>query len=148
MNEKRKINNDVYIGILLTAVSVFFFIEVTKIHPEAALFPKVMLGTFIILAVLLTLMGVRKTLRPELTLKSDLLLKFSVIRTPLIVFVIVAGYMVLLKVLGFFTATAIFVPAFMIFYGIKSIRTLLITDIALNVFVYVLFVRLLKVALP
>jgi hypothetical protein len=148
MNEKRKINNDVYIGGILTIISGFFYFEATKIHREAAQFPKLMLVALIIMSALLIALGIRKTLRPELTLKSDTLLKFKVIRTPLIVFGIVALYLVLIRFTGFFIATAIFVPVFMVFYGVKSIRVLIITDVALNLFVYVLFVRLLKVVLP
>jgi hypothetical protein len=148
MSEKRKINNDVYIGGILTAISLFFYFEAAKIHPEAAQFPNLMLVTLIIMSVLLAILGIRKTLRPELTLKSDTLLKFKVIRTPLIVFGIVALYMALIRFTGFFIATAIFVPVFMIFYGVRSIRVLVITDIVLNLFVYVLFVRLLKVVMP
>jgi hypothetical protein len=148
MSEKRKINNDVYIGIILTIVSLFFYFEAAKIHQEAAQFPKLMLAALVIMSALLVAFGIRKTLRPELTLKSDTLLKFKVVRTPLIVFGIVALYMALIRFTGFFIATAIFVPALMVFYGVKSIRVLLITDIALNLFVYALFVRLLKVVMP
>jgi hypothetical protein len=107
-----------------------------------------MLAALIIMSVLLVVLGIRKTLRPELTLKSDTLLKFKVVRTPLIVFGIVALYMALIKFTGFFISTAIFVPVFMVFYGIRKVRLLIITDVALNLFVYVLFVRLLKVVMP
>jgi hypothetical protein len=148
MSERRKINNDVYIGAVLLAISLFFYFEAAKIHPEAAQFPKLMLVALTIMSALLVALGIRKTLRPELTLKSDTLLKFKVVRTPLIVFGIVVFYMVLIRFTGFFIATAIFVPVFMVFYGVKSIRALIITDIALNLFVYGLFVRLLKVMLP
>ncbi|MDR1931392.1 MAG: tripartite tricarboxylate transporter TctB family protein [Spirochaetales bacterium] len=148
MAGKRKINNDVYIGILLTALSGFLFYETSKIHPEAAQFPKVMIAAFIIMSVLLVFFGIRKTLNPALTLKSDTLLKFRVIRTPLIVFGVVVIYLALIRFTGFFIATFIFVPVFMIFYGVKSIRALILTDVLLNLFVYGLFVRLLKVMLP
>jgi hypothetical protein len=148
MSEKRKINNDVYIGSILTVISLFFYFEAAKIHREAAQFPKLMLAALIIMSVLLVVLGIRKTLRPELTLKSDTLLRFKVVRTPLIVFGIVALYMALIKFTGFFIATTLFVPALMVFYGVRSIRVLIITDITLNLFVYILFVRLLKVVMP
>ncbi|MDR3200342.1 MAG: tripartite tricarboxylate transporter TctB family protein [Spirochaetales bacterium] len=148
MSEKRKINNDVYIGVLLAAVSAFFLFETTKIHPVAAQFPRVMIVVLLIMSALLTLMGVRKTLRPELALKSDTLLKFRIVRTPLVVFGIVVFYMILIKFIGFFIATLIFVPVLMVFYGVKSVRVLILTDVLLNLFVYGLFVRLLKVMLP
>ena len=148
MTEKRKINNDVYIGLFLAAVSGFFFYEATKIHPMAARFPKVILAALLIMSVVLFAMGVRKTLQPGLWHKSDSLLNFKIIRTPLLVFCIITGYMVLMYFTGFFISTVIFVPVCMVFYGVKSIRAILITTVLLNLFVYGLFVRLLKVILP
>ena len=148
MNERRKINNDLFIGLFLTAVSVFFFFETMKINPMAARFPRVVFGLFIAMSLLLTILGIRKTLRPELALKSDLMISLRVIRTPLAVFGIIAGYMLLMYLFGFFIATAVFVPVFMFFYGVKSIRTILITNVVLNLFVYLVFIRLLRIVMP
>ena len=148
MSERRKINNDLYIGLILTAISVFFLFETMKINPMAARFPRVVYGLFIGMSVLLTILGLRKTLRPELALKSDFMLNFRVIRAPLAVFGILSGYMVLMYFTGLFISTAIFIPVIMFFYGIKSIRTIVLTNIILNAFVYVVFIRVLRIVLP
>ena len=148
MKEKRKINNDVFIGLFLTVVSGFFYLEASKIHPTAAQFPKIVLGLLFFMSLILMILGVRKTLKPALWLKSDTLLNINVIRTPLLVFVVVAGYLVLMNFTGFFISTVIFVPVCMFFYGVKSIRLIIITNVVLNLFVYILFVRLLRVMLP
>ena len=148
MNEKRKINIDVFIGIILTAISVFFFMETRKLHPVAARFPTVVYTLFIGMSVLVFILGVWKTLKPERALKSDTLFNFKVIQKPLVVFAIVAGYMVLMNFTGFFISTIIFVPVLMFYYGVRSIRTIILTNIGLNLFVYLLFVRVLRVFLP
>ena len=148
MNEKRKINNDVFIGLVLAAIAGFFYYEATKIHPAAAQFPKIMLALLFIMSMLLFALGVRKTLKPELWGKSDLSLSFKIIRTPLIVFFIISGYLALMYFTGFFISTIIFIPAIMLYYGVKSIRTILLTNICLNLFVYLVFIRLLNVVLP
>ena len=148
MNEKPKINIDVYVGIILTALSGFFFYETLKLHPVAARFPKIVFGLFIGMSMLLTIFGIRKTLKPELAQKSDFQLNFRVISSPIAVFGIVCGYMVLMYFFGFFISTIIFVPVFMLFYGVKKIRTIVLTDIILNLFVYLVFVKLLRVVMP
>jgi hypothetical protein len=148
MEQKRKINIDVFIGIALTIAAIFFFTETLKINPGAAKFPRAVYGLFIAMSVLLTINGIRKTLKPSYASKNDFNFNFRVMGAPLAVFGIVAIYMALMYFTGFFISTAIFVPVFMLFYGIKNIRTILITDIALNLFVYILFVQLLRVTLP
>ena len=148
MDKKPKINIDVYIGIILMVFSGFFFYETIKLHPVAARFPKVVFGLFILMSVLLLILGIRKTLKPELVGKSDFMLSFRVIRAPLAVFGIVCGYMVLMYFTGFFISTLIFIPVFMIYYGVKKIRTIILTDVILNLFIYLVFVKLLKVVMP
>ncbi|MCL2381705.1 MAG: tripartite tricarboxylate transporter TctB family protein [Treponema sp.] len=148
MNERRKINNDVFIGIILTALSVFFFMEAQGLHPMAARFPTIVFGVFIGMSVLLIILGIRKTLKPQLALASDFLLNIRVIRTPVVVFGIITGYMVLMNFTGFFISTAVFVPVFMVFYGVKRIRTIALTNIILILFVYVVFVRVLRLPMP
>ena len=148
MSERRKINIDVYIGIILTALSVFFFFEARQLHPMAARFPVAVFGVFIAMSILLLVLGLRKTLRPELALSSDFLLNIRIIRAPLVVFGMIAAYMVLMHFVGFFISTAIFVPVYMIFYGVRRIRTILLTNITLILFVYVVFTRLLRLPMP
>ena len=148
MNQKRKINNDVFIGFVLAAIAAFFYHEATKIHPAAAQFPKIMLALLFIMSVILMGLGIRKTLKPELWGKSDTGISFKIIRTPLVVFFIIAGYLVLMKFTGFFISTIIFIPVIMLYYGVKSIRTILLTNIGLNLFVYLVFIHALKVMLP
>lgn len=67
---------------------------------------------------------------------------------PLAVFVIIAVYILLIKHIGFFVSTILFVPALMVFYGVRNIHLILLTDVLLNLFVYVFFVKILNVIFP
>lgn len=148
-NKKHKLNIDVIIGVILMLFSGIFLYESYKLNVIAGQFPKIIFTVLLIFSALLTLFGIRKTIHPELTLKSDTLLyDIKVIRTPLAVFAIVFVYIVLMKFIGFFIATLLFVPVIMLYFGIRSIRTIILTDILLNLFVYVFFVKVLNVILP
>ncbi|NLZ53977.1 MAG: tripartite tricarboxylate transporter TctB family protein [Thermoanaerobacteraceae bacterium] len=145
---KCEINIDVFLGIFLSIFSLVFLHESSKIHPEAARFPKLILSISLIFSIFLTIYGMRKTLNTKLKLKSDTLLNFEVIQMPLAVFVIIAVYILLIKHIGFFVSTILFVPALMVFYGVRNIHLILLTDVLLNLFVYVFFVKILNVIFP
>lgn len=147
-NKRHKINIDVILGTILMIFSGIFLYESFKLNKIAGEFPKIILTVLLILSALLTILGVRKTIHPEFTIKSDTLLNIKVIQSPLAVFAIIAVYIVLIKYIGFFIATLIFVPVYMLYYGMKNIRIILLTDIILNLFIYVLFVKVLHVMLP
>lgn len=147
-NKKSKVNIDVYLGIILMLFSGVFLYESFKMNKVAAEFPKIVLTLLLILSALLFFLGIRKTRHPELTLASDTLLNIKVIQAPLAVYAIIAIYILLIKYAGFFISTILCIPVIMVYYGIKKIRTILLTDIILNLFIYVLFVRMLNVMLP
>jgi hypothetical protein len=144
----RKLNIDIYLGAILILFSAYLYFESTRIKPESAKFPQIVIMLLLALSVIVLILGIRKTIRPELTLKSDTLLNLDVIQTPVMVFVLIAAYIAVMNFAGFFIATALFVPVMMVYYGNKNIRTIIITDIALNLFVYLLFVKTLNVMLP
>lgn len=145
--KKKKLDIDVYIGIFLALFAGFFLYESFKLHEIAAQFPKIILTILILLSIVLIIIGLRKTANPEAD-KSDIQLNLEIIQAPMVVFVIIAIYIFLINIIGFYLSTIIFVPALMIYYGVKNIRLLLITNIALNLFIYGLFTQLLKVMLP
>jgi len=148
MEQKRKINNDVYIGIALALASAFFLWEAGRLRPGAAQFPRIVFITFLVLSVLVAVLGVRKTLNPALAKKSDFELTFNVVKMPIIAFVFIVIYLVLINTVGFFIATTIFTPPFMILYGARKILPIVATTVGLNLFVWVLFVRILNVFMP
>ena len=148
MEQKRKINNDVFIGAALTIFAIFFLRETAAMHQGAAIFPRLILTTFLILSVLITALGVRKTLNPALAKSADFAINIPTVKMPIFAFAIIALYVVLLNLLGFFIATTIFTPLFMIFYGARKISTIVLTTAGINLFVWGLFVQILNVWIP
>lgn len=144
----RKLNIDIYLGAILILFSAYLYFESSKIKAESAKFPQIVILLLLALSMIVLVLGIRKTKKPELTLKSDTLLNLEVIQTPVMVFVLIAAYIAAMNLAGFFIATAIFVPVMMVYYGNKNIKAIIITDIALNLFVYLLFVKTLNVMLP
>ena len=145
---KRKINNDVFIGIFLALFSLFFLRDTAQIHPGAAQFPRMILVVFLIMSIVVTILGVRKTLKPELAKKGDFDFTLKIVKNPIIAFAIIVLYVVLFNTVGFFVSTTIFTPLFMIFYGARKIVPIVATTVGINFFVWVLFVHLLNVFLP
>ena len=148
MGEKRKINKDVFGGIILAAIAGFFLYETRAMRPVAAQFPRIIFVTLIIMSLLLFALGLRKTFKPELWKETDFLLSIKVVRTPIIFYGIFVGYLVLMHFTSFFIATVVFVPVCMIFFGTKNVRLIILTTVFLNLFMYIVFVRVLRVWLP
>lgn len=149
MEKTRKISRDVWIGIGLMAFSGYFLFEATKIPGGAGEFPEGVLTIFLILSALMTIMGVGKTIDPTREKKSDKAeIHFFEIKSPLVVFLITFLYILLIGKIGFFIATTLFIPVIMLYYGVRKYWQILLTTAGLDVFVYVLFVRLLSVVLP
>ena len=68
--------------------------------------------------------------------------------SPLAAFVLMLGYVLLIEVLGFYSATVLFLIAFMYYMNVRSPLTLLSTTGILISFIYLLFSVALKVRLP
>ena len=148
MDTKRKINKDVYIGIMLALFSAFFLWESMGLHPGAGLFPRIIFTLFLILSLVIAGLGVRKTLNPALCTKDDFMLTFQVVKSPFIVAATLIVYVVLLNIWGFYIATTIFLPLFLLIFGERSVIKIILTTIGANLTIYLLFVRLLNVVLP
>ena len=146
--QKRKINNDVFIGIFLVLFSAFFLRETTQLHAGAAQFPRMLFVVLLIMSIVVVIFGVRKTLKPELAQKGDFDFTLKVVKNPFIAFALIVLYIVLFNTIGFFVSTTIFIPLFMVFYGARKIVPIVATTVGINLFVWVLFVRLLNVFLP
>ncbi|SFP34499.1 Tripartite tricarboxylate transporter TctB family protein [Oscillibacter sp. PC13] len=150
MNKKRIIHQDVYISVLLMILGVYLFYLTTKMMPEAARFPRMALGVFMILMVWTFVDGVRKSIAAtNVQEKKDIrLLKWEQNKMPFALFVITVAYAIGLDFLGFFTATAIFIPVVMLFFRCRNIKLIAGVTIGTLLFVYLMFVVFLHAALP
>jgi uncharacterized protein with PQ loop repeat len=146
---KKQIHHDVYIGLVMLFVSLVALIKALPMPENAAQFPELMIVILIAFSLWITYQGIKKTqLINSGKAKKDDTISFEKTKMPLISFVIVVIYTMLIEVLGFFASTTLFVAAFMYFYKIKDLKKIIITLVGLNAFIYFLFVIQLNVPLP
>jgi hypothetical protein len=143
--EMKRLPADVYAGILFSLLGGGFYILAQDLTPEAAVFPKLTIGTFIILSIAMTIESLvnlknNKRAKQQLTFKE--------IKIPLIVFIFITVYVTAMKYLGFCLATIAFIPGIALFYGNRQIFHIITTTVCLVGFIYLLFVVQLKLALP
>ena len=150
MKKKTVIHQDVYISILLLALSAYLWYLTTKMMPDAARFPRMALGVFIILMLWTLVSGIRKSIvatnDPEH--KDVRLLKWEQNKMPFALFGITVLYAIGLNYLSFFIATAVFIPVVMLFFRCHNWKLIVGVTVGTLVFVYLMFVVFLKAALP
>jgi hypothetical protein len=148
IQKKIHINVNVYLGAILTGFSGFFFYEATRIRNKgSAQFPKVVLGAFLLLSIFLLALGICKTVKNSINGNIKIDWKNQTLKSH-IVYALIILFVVLMKFIGFFPAMIIWAPLFMLFYGIRNIRILILVTLSLAAFIYVLFVMQLGVQFP
>ena len=146
----KKCSQDVYIAIILLAISVYMiFNAMTTMSSDAAQFPILILVVFIALSIGLLIKGIRDTQHAEKTgeeLKGQM--KFSQIKMPLVVFVFITIYVVLVDLVGFIVPSLVFTAALMWFNHIRNKVVCVLVPVGLVGFLYVLFTFILSSRLP
>ena len=142
----RKIHVEVWIGLGLMAFTLFFLSETAK-FPKGTNFPQVVLGIFFLLAAILFVLAIVKTARN--ISKGDVKLEWG---TKILkahgIWGIMAGYVIMIIVIGFFPATIIASPVLMLYFGIRKIKVLVLVTIIMTLLVYFVFVIQLRSPLP
>lgn len=139
----KKIDQDIYVGIFLFIIGSFFFYNTYDLRDNTARFPKIILISFLILALFSIILGIIKTKKnnSEEKEKKD-------IKIPLLIFVFITIYIILLNFIGFIIATLIFIPGVMLFYRNKKIVQYIGCTLGTILFIYLLFNTILKLQLP
>ncbi len=153
---RRAVHQDVFIGIVMVIISVLLYAKSSTMPEGAAQFPTIILTLFSIFGLVITIGGVGKTRaanskqaeEPKIADSREEVLSFSKIKMPFVSILIVAAYVILLSVLGFFVATSIFIIGFMMFYRVRSWKKIFLTVFCIDLFVYLLFIIQLNVPLP
>ncbi len=149
-NQKIRIHQDVYISAVLLVFSAYVFYLTSKMKEQAARFPRIALTVFVILIIWVLLDGIRKSVR--MTSGKDIsdqrLLIWAQNRMPYALFLITVLYAVLMKYIGFFVSTALFMPAVMLFFRNRNIKMIIGVTGGTLIFVYILFVQMLHAQLP
>lgn len=120
---------------------------------EAAFYPRGVIAIFALFGILISVAGMKKTKkilqRQEITYDGEEeQLSVPVLKSPVGALIIIALYIALVQLIGFFPATILFIAVFMWYMGSKDWKTYAFTIVGLNMFVYLVFVLQLNVQLP
>ena len=144
---KKLFSIDVWIGLVLMLFSIWFWALSGSFPDAAKLFPRIFLAAnFILSAILAGTTLYRNSKDPERgqtkgVEKSDVLLILEA-------YVFIAVYFICIKLIGFYVSTTVFLLAFMYFLRVRSVKTLVLVTIGMDLFLYLLFGVGLKLNLP
>lgn len=143
-------SQDIYIAVILLAAGIFLLTNAMFIMgSEAAQFPILILIVFVTLSAALLIKGIRDTKNAdsgEESLKKQL--KFAEVRLPLLAFVFITIYVVLVDKVGFIVPSLIFTAGMMWFNYARNKVACILVPCGLVGFLYVLFTYVLSSRLP
>ena len=142
----RVLRQDAGLGLIVAAFGAWALYKTFSMPASAVLFPRIVTSLLIILSLLLTvtsLINMKKGKYPDAQP-----LEVKTLQNPLISFAMIVAYVALINVLGFYSATVLFLIVFMRYMNIRSIKTIALTEVVLVGFIYLLFSVALNVRLP
>ncbi|SET16765.1 Tripartite tricarboxylate transporter TctB family protein [Natronincola peptidivorans] len=150
---KRIIHHDIYIGTIMLLLSIAMFREVYTMPEGPAQFPKIILSLFAFFSLYVLFLGIKKTKvlndkYADSSKEKEENLTFTEIKMPLLTFLVIAGYVVVISLFGFFAATTLFMVSFMWTFKVRSWKIMILNTLGINLFIYLLFVLQLNVRLP
>ena len=129
---------DVIGSIFLIALSAAGLVECRAFPDSASVLPTFTLGGILLLSVL-QILSLRRA--PEEKVEINLK-RVTVIIAALLI------YVTLLRVVGYYFCTLLFIGGLMASFGIRKVKTLIAVPVLFCVFVYVVFAKGLSISLP
>ena len=138
---------DIGVVVFMYAVCAFFYVHMLALHPNSQTYPRF---TIVLLFGLTTLYLAQMILNAkkhgvesgvDKVFEGFQLVQFFVCLALVIV------YLLMMKFLGFFVATIVFMIAALLYLGVPKVHTA-IAVVAINLLVYFAFVQFLGVKLP
>lgn len=142
---KKQIHQDVFIGFICLGLCVLIYALNMNLPGDAALMPKLLDGMLDVLSVLIINQGLKKSKAPADQQKK--LLIWGDFEVPLVTWGMVALYLVLFYVVGYFVATAIIIPLLMRYMKQTNWKLIIAIDAGYLLVIYFAFVRMLGVSI-
>jgi hypothetical protein len=149
---KRYIHHDILISLCLIIFSLVFLATSFSFPTDSGMFPRCFIYFLLVLSCVVLYqslkvsLDINKRIKDGENIKSELTI--DVMKLPFQGFLIIFIYIVSIYFLGFFTSTTIFMVVFMLFLRVKNLKYILLSTLATNIFIYVLFFIQLKLILP
>lgn len=134
----KKLHQDVYIGLVMVLAFLWATAEGLQIKGEPGVVPVALTLILLAFGIYVLVDGVVKTKKAEGEMKYTL--SWAKIDVSVIAYLGVALYIAVFYLLGYFTATFLFLTAMMQFLKVGSLKKTLIIAIAVDVCLYILFV--------
>ncbi|MGI5962668.1 MAG: tripartite tricarboxylate transporter TctB family protein [Lawsonibacter sp.] len=136
---------DLVIGLIVSGIGIFGIVNAMGMPDGTRPYTLVVTSIFTVLGLLLTGRSIYFRHKPShdcsvVTVKEMI--------NPMIAFLMILVYTLLLNVIGFFVTSAIFMLVMMVWMGYRKIPQMVLTTGIMLGFIYVLFVFQLKVVLP
>lgn len=144
MTNNKKARQDVIVSIFIYVFIALAFLPTIKMKNGAQMMP------WLILAIALlcnTINLIRTIAGAGKKTDSEGYLSFSDIKIPLLVFLGIVVYAIMIKYTNYFVATGIFLPVFMLLEKVKKYWMIALIDVIYLVFIYIMFIVVLKVPL-
>lgn len=145
--EKKKVHQDVVIGFVCLLITLFIFWINRNLAADAAMMPRLLAALLAFLSLLMIAEGVRKT--KEAAVRNEepkKYLDWDVVKIPLITWVLIAGYVILFNLVGYFIATAIALVVLMRFMKRRNWAVIIAVIVVFLAIMYYAFV--LKMHVP
>ena len=145
MNSKKKFNYNLLSCFFIYIWAGIFYVSSLSIKdPTSRLFPQVMCGLSVLLATLFLI----SCLRGKDVKEGDEPINFAGTSRAAMMGLILAGYILLNILLGFYIATVIFMPIGMLYLGQRNWKIIAPISIALPLIIYLFFDLLLGMMMP
>tara|TARA_R110001583_G_scaffold195469_1_gene374005 strand:+ start:3094 stop:3543 length:450 start_codon:yes stop_codon:yes gene_type:complete len=143
----KNLHIDIYIGILMFFTSTYFYTLTLEMPQDPATFPQLILTVLIVFSIIVFTKGFITTIKSKReNNKIDRYLNDS--GRPLVLYISIVLYVISIDLIGFFTASTIASAFFIVFFGVRNLRKIILVLLGINVFIYALFVWQLKIYLP
>jgi len=143
----KNLHIDIYIGILMFLTSTYFYTLTLEMPKDPATFPQLILTVLIVFSIIVFSKGCITTIKSKKSnSKIDRYLNDS--GRPLILYIAIVLYVIFISLIGFFTASTIASAFFIVFFGVRDLRKIILVLFGINIFIYALFVWQLKIYLP
>ena len=144
--DKKFISNDIFVGVFLSIVSLVFLVQALRFPGQAFYFPSIALGLMLFFSIWVVFLGIWKTIKVRQG-KADYRNQ-EIKKRSFLIFASIGVYVFCIQKLGFFSASALYMPCCMLLFGQRKIKLIVFTTVGVLAFLYWLFVIQLHVYMP
>jgi hypothetical protein len=142
--KSKTIHEDVNISIFIFVILLLFIPSTLSLRKDSAIFPVILLIAIVFLNIILLINALKKTKKIK---ANDKEIKWEIIKSPLMVFLLTVAYAFLFAKTNFYIATTVYMIALMKYYKVKSLKLIILSTLIFNLIIYISFSKFLLVPL-